>query len=116
MAREFMGLALSHRHRAIRRRACCRRCASSFILVGYGSPDEDAATAAAATTIRRGANRRPRRALYYDDLADEGLSWGAYRRVFPQVGKESLRVLPFQGSFGQWCEKVLATIRAPAAI
>ena len=48
------------------------------------------------------------RELYYIDLEDESTQQARVKTVFPHAnGTSGLAVVPFQGTFGQWCQAVL---------
>jgi hypothetical protein len=81
------------------------------VLVGYGFPEEDALLRLLLRQFAEAPTDGRQRVLYYVDLADERTQLERARRAFPHVGRDGgLVVKPFQGSFGHWCDEVLACV------
>jgi hypothetical protein len=79
------------------------------VLVGYGFPDEDALLRLLLRQFAEAPADGRQRELYYIDLEDERTQQARVKTVFPHAnGTSGLAVVPFQGTFGQWCKAVLA--------
>jgi hypothetical protein len=80
------------------------------VLVGYGFPDEDALLRLLLRQFAEAPADGRQRELYYIDLESEGTQRARVRTVFPHAdGEGGLAVVPYQGTFGQWCEAVLTS-------
>ena len=81
------------------------------VLVGYGFPDEDALLRLLLRQFAEAPADGRQRELYYIDLETESTQHARVKTVFPHAdGKGGLSVVPYQGTFGQWCEAVLASV------
>jgi hypothetical protein len=80
------------------------------VLVGYGFPDEDALLRLLLRQFAEAPADGRQRELYYIDLEDERTQQARVKTVFPHAnGTSGLAVIPYQGTFGQWCKAVLAS-------
>lgn len=79
------------------------------VLVGYGFPDEDALLRLLLRQFAEAPADGRQRELYYIDLEDERTQHERVKKVFPHVDGGGLAVVPFRGTFGGWCEAVLAS-------
>ena len=80
------------------------------VLVGYGFPDEDALLRLLLRQFAEAPADGRQRELYYIDLESEGTQRARVKTVFPHSdGEGGLAVVPYRGTFGQWCNAVLAS-------
>lgn len=78
------------------------------VLVGYGFPDEDALLRLLLRQFAEAPADGRQRELYYIDLESEPIQHARVRTVFPHADVHGgLAVLPYRGTFGQWCRAVL---------
>ena len=85
------------------------------VLVGYGFPDEDALLRLLLRQFAEAPADGRQRELYYIDLEAERVQLARVKTVFPHSsGEGGLAVIPYRGTFGEWCESVLASAGAPA--
>lgn len=81
------------------------------VLVGYGFPDEDALLRLLLRQFAEAPADGRQRELYYIDLESESTQRSRVKTVFPHAdGEGGLAVVPYQGTFGQWCEAALASV------
>ncbi len=81
------------------------------VLVGYGFPDEDALLRLLLRQFAEAPADGRQRELYYIDLESESTQHARVKTVFPHAnGEGGLAAVPYQGSFGQWCQAVLESV------
>ncbi|GLU34096.1 SIR2 family protein [Trinickia caryophylli] len=81
------------------------------VLIGYGFPEEDALLRLLLRQFAEAPRDGRRRALYYIDLETEKTQLARVTRVFPHASDSGgLAVMPYQGSFSDWCDAVLQQI------
>lgn len=82
------------------------------VLVGYSFPEEDALIRLLLRQFAEAPNDGRLRALYYIDLEDTRTQRARATAVFPHASeKEGLAVIPWQGSFSEWCRLAAAGLR-----
>ncbi|MCG1042583.1 SIR2 family protein [Mycetohabitans sp. B8] len=74
------------------------------VLVGYSFPDEDALVRLLLRQFAEAPADGRQRVLYYIDLADVQTQFAHARSAFPHASAHGgLAVLPWRGSFSEWC-------------
>lgn len=79
-----------------------------LIVVGYSMPEEDALVRLILKQFAEDRADGSDKILFYVDKSDESAQMQKVNSVFPHVGEmHGLRVIPYSGSFADWCSLVV---------
>lgn len=79
-----------------------------LVVVGYSMPEEDALLRLIIKQFAEDRADGSRKILFYVDKCDIESQVEKVNRVFPHVEEvHGLRVIPYSGSFGDWCASVV---------
>lgn len=84
-----------------------------LIVVGYSMPEEDALLRLIIKQFAEDRADGSHKILFYVDKSNEETQREKVNSVFPHVGElNGLTVVPYSGSFGDWCSQVVKRYKA----